>query len=116
MGTRRGARVNKWRAVSKAWAASTGLGPQEGCQNLCLETLLRIDKTGRLSRIWSCWGEDERQFGKSGEMGSPTWSIDRRSGGKQKLCADSTVDNSASDSPSATGIFADWSRSITALA
>ncbi|KAK9097077.1 hypothetical protein Sjap_022574 [Stephania japonica] len=58
---------------------------------------------GRSRRIRICWGEDERQLGKPGPTGRPSERMERRSGGKTKLKADSMVENSRSVRPSRTG-------------
>ncbi|KAM1091477.1 hypothetical protein ACFX13_019253 [Malus domestica] len=54
--------------------------------------------------IRSCWWEEERQLGKAGSTGRPSWRMARRSGGKVKSKAASREASSSSVRPCLIGI------------
>lgn len=53
----------------------------------------------------SCWREEERQLGKVGPTGRPSWRMARRSGGKAKSKVASMEASSGSVRPCSTGML-----------
>lgn len=116
MGTRTGAFRSSGSTNDRPPSSFRGFGPQESDQKLWRDMFLEILRTGRLRRMRICCGEDDRQLGKWGPTGRPTWRIERRSGGKANSKEASMAAISSSVRPGKTGILKDTSRSTRVFA